>query len=84
VKKVALAATSVAAYLVTTAATAFAQSTVPPPDGPVVQGDVVTPPGGTAFTGSDTTMLLITIAVGLLALGIAFVVAGRRRAASNA
>ena len=81
-KKVASAALVSAAYLLVTATSAFADSSLPGPDGPSVKGTVVTPPGGTAFTGSNI-VLFATIAAALLAIGIGLVVAGKRRAAAS-
>lgn len=82
-RRVALAAMSAAAYLLVTATSAFADSSLPRPDDPLAGGTVVTPPGGTAFTGGDV-MLLLAVAATLLAIGIGLVVAGKRRAASSA
>ena len=73
--------------LLVTATSALAQgSELPPPGGPQVKGDIVTPPGaglgGLAFTGSQL-MMLAAVAVALLAIGIAFVMTARRRAYST-
>jgi hypothetical protein len=69
------------AYLLVTATSAFAGSELPPPGGSQVLGETVTPPGAggtTAFTGSDVIPIALAVVV-LLALGIALVIAGRRR-----
>lgn len=82
-RKLMTIAATAGAYLMVTAAPAFAQSEIPqPPDGPV-GGVVVTPPGGTAFTGADVGLLLVAI-VACLAIGVGLLVASRRRAASVA
>jgi hypothetical protein len=65
---------------------AFAGSELPPP-GAHVLGVTVQPPGAepgtTAFTGSGLNVTLwMVVAVALLVVGIAFLVAGRRRRAS--
>jgi hypothetical protein len=80
-KKIALAAAAGLSYLVATAATALAQSTLPPPNDPEVGGTIVTPPGGTAFTGSEIGIWLVAI-VALLAVGTTLIVVGRRRRAT--
>jgi hypothetical protein len=82
-RKVVLVVGAVVANLIATSVAAFAQSSLPGPQGPNVQGDVVTPPGGTAFTGGDVLTLALAAAV-LLTVGVTFVVLGRRRAASAA
>lgn len=69
------------------AASALAQSNLPPPDaGAEVGAEVVTPPGagaaglgGTAFTGTDITVWMLVI-VGLFVLGVGFLLAARHRA----
>jgi hypothetical protein len=65
---------------------AFAGSELPPP-GANVAGVIVQPPGAdsstTAFTGSGLNVALwMLVTVALLVVGIAFLVAGRRRRAS--
>lgn len=79
-KKIATIATSSLALLVLTAVPALAQSTSTEvaPDDPIVFGDVVTPPSGTAFTGADLVPWLLAIGV-LLAVGVGLLVASRRR-----
>jgi LPXTG-motif cell wall-anchored protein len=62
------------------ATAAFAGSEVPPPE---VGGTVVTPPGGTAFTGASVSMWMV-LAAALFVAGVAFVVTSRRRARSVA
>lgn len=74
-------AATVGTYLMVTAATAFAQSEVPPPPNDPVGGVVVTPPGGTAFTGADVGLLLVAI-VACVAVGVSLLMVARRRAAS--
>lgn len=59
---------------------AFAGSDVPPPE---VGGTVITPPGGTAFTGASVTIWMV-LAAALFIAGVAFVVTSRRRARSVA
>lgn len=57
-------------------APALAGSELPPP-----HAEVITPPGvkGTpAFTGADVTVWMV-LAVGLLVVGVGFMLAGRRR-----
>lgn len=80
-RKLALAAGSVLTYLFVTAATALADSGIPPGENPPVKGNVVTPPGGTAFTGANVAMWLAAIAV-LVVVGVTLLVVSRRRAAS--
>ena len=83
-KKVSFVLGAVVMNLAIFATTALADSTVPNPGGGNnVKGEVVTPPGGTAFTGSDV-MMIAAVALVLLAVGITFFVIGRRRAASTA
>ena len=65
---------------------AFAGSELPPPAANV-GGVIVQPPGAapgtTAFTGSGLNVpLWMVVTVALLAVGIAFLIAGRRRRAS--
>lgn len=80
-RKVTFMVATAGAYLMATAATAFAQSEVPQPPGPPVGGVVVTPPGGTAFTGADVGLLLVAIAA-CVAVGISLLMMARRRAAA--
>jgi hypothetical protein len=82
-KKVGFVLGAVVMNLAIFATTALAQSTLPNPDDGNVKGEVVTPPGGTAFTGTDV-MMIAAVALVLLAIGIAFFVIGRRRSASTA
>ncbi len=81
-KRFAFVAGTAFAYLLVTAATALAQSTLPGPEEPPVLGDVITPPGGTAFTGVNLAIWLAAI-VALVVVGTTLVVLGRRRAAVN-
>ena len=68
-----------------TVAPAFAQSDIPPDvGGEVVTPPVVTPPGGTAFTGSNVDITAwMVIAAALLVLGLVFLIAGKRRGATT-
>jgi hypothetical protein len=80
-RKLALAAGSALTYLLVTAATAFADSGIPPGSEPPVHGDIVTPPDGTAFTGANIAIWLVAIAA-LVVVGATLLVVSRRRAAS--
>jgi LPXTG-motif cell wall-anchored protein len=65
-----------------TATTALAQSggsAIPPGDDGVLPHVIVNAPGGVAFTGSEITVWMV-VAVALLAVGVAFLIAARRRA----
>ena len=64
-------------------APALAQSSIPPGDDDVLPETIVNPPGGVAFTGSEVTVWMV-VAVALLAVGVAFLVAARRRAKTAA
>jgi hypothetical protein len=68
--------------LVATALPALAGSELPPPDDPNVFGDVITPPGGTAFTGSELLPWVLAGAV-LLAVGMLLLRMSRRRLAES-
>lgn len=67
------------------AGSAIAQSDIPPEVGGEVVapgGDVVVPPGasgGVAFTGTDVAVWML-VAAGLFVVGVAFLIAARRRA----
>ena len=63
----------------------LAQSEVTPPEagGITVNPGTVTPPGGTAFTGSDVQMWMVLAATALV-VGVWLVVAARRRARASA
>jgi LPXTG-motif cell wall-anchored protein len=78
-KRLGIAALAGVAFVLASAATAFAQSNIPPDVG----GDVVQPPGAapgsTAFTGANVTVWMVLVAV-LVVLGIGFLLAARRRA----
>ena len=81
-KKIALVITSAFAALVATALPALAGSELPPPNDTDVFGEVITPPGGTAFTGSDLMPWVLAAAL-LVAVGVAFVVRSRRHLATS-
>jgi hypothetical protein len=81
-KRIVLVVTSALATLVVTALPALAGSELPPGDGPDVFGDVVTPPGGTAFTGSDVFPWLLAVAV-LLVVGVVLLRVSRRHLAES-
>ena len=73
-------------FMLVSAASAFAQSDIPPNvAGEVVQpaGEVVQPPGAapgtTAFTGTDITVWMV-VAAAMLLVGIGLLLAARRRA----
>jgi LPXTG-motif cell wall-anchored protein len=75
---------AVGAFWITllTTASALAQeggSAIPPGDDNVLPETIVNPPGGVAFTGSEITVWMV-VAVALLAVGVAFLIAARRRA----
>lgn len=69
------------AWTVLLATPALAQSSIPGPDvrGEVLTPPIVTPPGGTAFTGTDISVWMVMMSVMFVA-GAALVLAGRRRA----
>ena len=79
-KRIGIALLGGMALAVCSAATAFAQSDIPPGG---VGGEVVRPPGAaqgtTAFTGSNVQMWMV-LAAALLIVGVALLVAARRRA----
>lgn len=79
-KRFAFAAGTALACLFLTATTALADSTVTGPGGPTVKGKVVTPPGGTAFTGANLTIWFVAIAA-LVVVGVTLLVLSRRRMA---
>jgi hypothetical protein len=81
-RRIALVVGSAFGMLVAMALPALAGSEFPPPQGPDVFGDVVTPPGGTAFTGSDVFPWLLAIAA-LLLVGTALLIASRRQLATS-
>lgn len=71
---------------------AFAQSDLPSPEASVqptvtqvadapddIAGEVITPPGGLAFTGDEVTVWMV-IAAGLLVVGSGLLFVARRRA----
>lgn len=61
------------------AASALAQSNIPPGDNDVAPNVIVRAPGGTAFTGSSVTVWM-ALAATLLVLGVVFLIAARSRA----
>ncbi len=81
-RRIALVVGSAFGLLMAMALPALAGSELPPPNGPDVFGDVVTPPGGTAFTGSDVFPWLLAIGV-LLLVGTALLIASRRHLATS-
>jgi LPXTG-motif cell wall-anchored protein len=75
-KRLAFLVLGTVSFTVLSAASALAQSNIPP--GGDVQGEVVTPPGGTAFTGGNVTVWMV-LATALLLVGLGMWFAGRRR-----
>jgi hypothetical protein len=85
-KRLGLLVPSAISLVVLMAAPALAGSELPPPDDPKVLGVVVQPPGATggiAFTGGNVRMWMV-FAVALLVMGVALLIAGRRRRANAA
>jgi len=82
-KRLGLLAAMTACLIALVATPVFAGSELPPPDNPGVGGTVVQPPSELGFTGANVTMWMV-LAVGLLLIGVALLVAGRRRRASAA
>jgi LPXTG-motif cell wall-anchored protein len=85
-KRLGIAVLGSLSFTLVSAASAFAQSDIPPNvAGEVVQpaGEVVQPPGAapgtTAFTGTDITVWMV-VAAAMLLLGIGLLLAARRRA----
>jgi LPXTG-motif cell wall-anchored protein len=84
-RKLGIAVLGVLSMMLLTASTALAQNggagspIVPPNDDDVLPEVIVNPPGGVAFTGSEVTVWMV-LAVALLAVGVAFLIAARRRA----
>ena len=84
-RRLGIAAVGALIYSLLSAASAFAQSDIPPEVGGEVVapgGDVVVPPGasgGVAFTGTDVAVWML-VAAGLFVVGVAFLIAARRRA----
>lgn len=81
-KKLGIAVLGALSMTLLTATSALAQeagSAIPPGDDNVLPEVIVNPPGGVAFTGSGVTVWMI-LAVALLAIGITFLIAARRRA----
>lgn len=81
-KKLGITVFGALSLMVLTATTALAQaggSAIPPGDDDVLSEVIVNPPGGVAFTGSQVTVWMV-VAVALLAIGVAFLIAARRRA----
>jgi LPXTG-motif cell wall-anchored protein len=57
---------------------------LPPPGGDPVHGlTIVKAPSGLSFTGANVTMWMV-LSVGMLLIGLALLIAGRRRRASAA
>lgn len=86
IKKLGLLVPSAISLVVLMAAPALAGSELPPPDDPNVRGVVVQPPGvtgGIAFTGGNVRMWMV-LAAALLVMGVALLIAGRRRRANAA
>ena len=86
IRKLGLLVPSAICLVVLLAAPALAGSELPPPDDPNVQGVVVQPPGATggiAFTGGNVRMWMV-LAAALLVVGLALLIAGRRRRANTA
>lgn len=81
-KKLGIAVLGALSMTLLTAASALAQqggSAVPPGDKDVLPDVIVNAPGGLAFAGSEITVWMV-VAVALLAVGVAFLIAARRRA----
>lgn len=84
-KRLGIAVLGSLSFTLVSAASAFAQSDIPPN----VAGEVVQPagavqppgvaPGTTAFTGTDITVWMV-VAAAMLLLGIGLLLAARRRA----
>ena len=88
IKKLGLLVPSAIGLVVLLAVPALAGSELPPPNDPNVRGIVVQPPGadatgGIAFTGGNVRMWMV-LAVGLLVIGAALLIVGRRRRANAA
>jgi LPXTG-motif cell wall-anchored protein len=82
-KRLAFVMLGAVAFIALSAASALAQSNIPPGGDDVggeviVRGEVVTPPDGTAFTGGNITVWMVLVA-GLLLVGLGLWFAGRRR-----
>ena len=87
IRKLGLLVPSAICLLVLLAVPALAGSELPPPNDSNVQG-VVQPPGagatgGIAFTGGNVRMWMV-LAAALLVVGLALLIAGRRRRANAA
>lgn len=74
-----LGALSTTLLTATTALAGEGGSPLPPGDDDVLPDVIVNPPGGLAFAGSEVTVWMV-VAVALLAVGVAFLIAARRRA----
>lgn len=81
-KRLGIAVLGAVSMTLLTAASALAQqdgSAIPPGEEEVLPEVIVNPPGGLAFAGSEITVWMV-VAVALLAVGVAFLIAARRRA----
>ena len=89
IRKLGLLVPSAICLFVLLAVPALAGSELPPPNDSNVQGIVVQPPGaagatgGIAFTGGNVRMWMV-LAAALLVVGVALLIAGRRRRANAA
>jgi LPXTG-motif cell wall-anchored protein len=79
-RRLAITVFGVLSFMLLSAASALAQSNIPPDE---VGGEVVVPPGAgpgaTAFTGTNVTVWMVMVVV-LLIAGVALLLAARRRA----
>lgn len=81
-KKLGIAVLGALSLTLLSAITALAQeggSAIPPGEHEVLPDVILNAPGGVAFTGSEITVWMI-LAVALLVVGVAFLIAARRRA----
>jgi len=82
-KKLGLLVPMTVCLIALVATPAFAGSELPPPRDAVGGITIVQAPSGLSFTGANVTMWMV-LSVGLLLIGLALLVAGRRRRASAA
>lgn len=82
-RKIWLAVAAASSLVVLLGVPAFAGSELPPPDDPEVAALVVKPAGQgeIAFTGSNLQVWML-VAAGLLVVGVALLIVGRRRRAN--